>query len=416
MLRRFADSMSFGLCLRPPGTSNRAPMTDTEQQGVLALEDGSVFRGTGFGARATVVGEAVFNTSMTGYQEILTDPSYFGQIVAMTTPQIGNYGVNLEDEESDGPKVAGFVVRECSPVVSNWRSAEPLPDYLTRHGVPGVEGVDTRALTKRIRVHGAMKACLSTEGISDEEAVKRAREWPGLVGVDYVKEVTCREPYKFAPEPRDAPFAIPGTTLTRGSGGEGADKKRYPIVAIDMGLKRNILRLLHNAGFDITVVPATATAEEILAHNPKGLFISNGPGDPAAVTYAHESVAGLLPKLPVFGICMGHQIISHALGAGTVKLKFGHRGGNQPVKNIEDGCVAITAQNHGFASTKEEIERCGAVVTEINLNDKTVAGLRHRSLPVFSVQYHPEASPGPHDSGPLFDKFYAAVARAAVKS
>ncbi len=390
-------------------------MTDTDQQGVLALEDGSVFRGTAFGARATVVGEAVFNTSMTGYQEILTDPSYFGQIVAMTATQIGNYGVNHEDEESDGPKVAAFVVRECSPVVSNWRSAEPLPDYLARHGIPGLEGIDTRALTKRIRVHGAMKACLSTAGISDEEAVKRAREWPGLVGVDYVKEVTCREPYTFAPEPRDTPFSIPGTELKRGSG-DSAQRKRYPIVAIDMGLKRNILRLLHKAGFDITVVPATATAEEILAHNPKGLFISNGPGDPAAVTYTHESVAALLPKLPTFGICMGHQIISHALGAGTMKLKFGHRGGNQPVKNIEDGTVAITAQNHGFASTKEEIERCGAVVTEINLNDRTVAGLRHQSLPVFSVQYHPEASPGPHDSDPLFDKFYEAVARAAEKS
>lgn len=395
------------------GVFIRAPMTQLAEKGVLALEDGRVFRGSGFGARATVVGEAVFNTSMTGYQEILTDPSYFGQIVTMTAPQIGNYGVNAEDEESDGPKVAGFVVRECSPVVSNWRAAESLAEYLARHGIPGVEGVDTRAITKRIRVHGAMKACLSTEDLSDAEAIERARGWPGLVGVDYVKEVTCRAPYQFEPEARDAPFSIPGTTLSRGGRGAAGGTKRYPIVAIDMGLKRNILRMLHNAGFDITVVPAHATAEEILAHKPRGLFISNGPGDPAAVTYAHESVGRLLRELPTFGICMGHQIISHALGAATMKLKFGHRGGNQPVKNLEDGFVAITAQNHGFASTSGEIERCGAVVTEINLNDRTVAGLRHKTLPVFSVQYHPEASPGPHDSDPLFAKFHEAVARAA---
>ncbi len=380
-------------------------MVNVKKTGKLALEDGSVFRGIAFGASRTVVGEAVFNTSMTGYQEILTDPSYFGQIVTMTAPQIGNYGITPEDEESDGPKVRGFVVRDISPVVSNWRSQQSLPDYLEQHGIPGISGIDTRALTKRIRVHGALKACLTTEELSDEEAVQRARDWEGLVGIDYVKEVTCKEIYKWEDGP--APFTVTGTSLHR----QQSERKRFPIVAFDMGAKRNIFRKLTYSGFDVTVVPADTTARTVRELQPAGIFISNGPGDPAAVTYAHKTIAELLPDYPVFGICMGHQIISHALGAETMKLKFGHRGGNQPVKNIETGTVAITSQNHGFASSRESLEGCGAVVTEFNLNDQTVAGLRHKEWPVFSVQYHPEASPGPHDSDPLFDHFYEMVAK-----
>ena len=369
------------------------------------MEDGVVYRGAGFGASRTVVGEAVFNTSMTGYQEILTDPSYFGQIVTMTAPQIGNYGVTPEDEESDGPKVRGFVVREISSIVSNWRSRQCLPDYLQENGIPGLSGIDTRALTKRIRVHGALKACLSTEDISDEEAVRRAREWEGLVGKDYVKEVTTREIYKWTEGPE--PFTVPGTQLYS----PAKDRPRFPVVAFDMGAKRNIFRKLAYHGFDVTVVPADTDAETVRKLNPAGIFVSNGPGDPAAVTYAHASLKALLPDYPVFGICMGHQILAHAMGAETEKLKFGHRGGNQPVKNIETGVVSITAQNHGFAATEASLKTCGAVVTEYNLNDQTVAGLRHREFPVFSVQYHPEASPGPHDSDPLFDHFYDLVSR-----
>ena len=380
-------------------------MITNRETGILALEDGSIFKGVAFGARKTVVGEAVFNTSMTGYQEILTDPSYFGQIVTMTAPQIGNYGVNPDDEESDGPKVAAFVVREISPITSSWRSRQSLPDYLLEHGIPGLSHIDTRALTRKIRVHGALKACISTEGISAEEAVQKARDWTGLVGVDYVREVTCKEIYDWK-ESQNI-FSIDGTCLTQPK----ADRKRYRVVAFDMGAKRNIFRKLHDHSMDVTVVPADTSAEKVKELNPDGVFISNGPGDPAAVTYAHKTIAELIPLFPIFGICMGHQIVSHALGAGTVKLKFGHRGGNQPVKNIETGTVAITAQNHGFASEKEDLERCGAIVTEVNLNDQTVAGLRHAKYPVFSVQYHPEASPGPHDSDPLFEHFYQSIDR-----
>ncbi|MGA1204429.1 MAG: glutamine-hydrolyzing carbamoyl-phosphate synthase small subunit [Opitutales bacterium] len=380
-------------------------MVDPIKPGILALEDGTVFRGVAFGASKTVVGEAVFNTSMTGYQEILTDPSYYGQIVTMTTPQIGNYGVTPEDEESDGPKVRGFIVRDISPVVSNWRSRQSLPDYLEENGIPGLSGIDTRALTKMIRVHGALKACLSTEDISDEEAVRRAREWEGLVGFDYVKEVTCKEVYQWTDGP--APFTVVGTQLHP----ESLGRKRYPVVAFDMGAKRNIFRKLAFHGFDVTVVPASTDAQTVRDLKPAGVFVSNGPGDPSAVTYAHKTIAELIPEFPMFGICMGHQIISHAMGADTMKLKYGHRGGNQPVKNIETGTVAITSQNHGFASSKESLEACGAVVTEYNLNDQTVAGLRHKEFPVFSVQYHPEAAPGPHDSDPLFDHFYQLVAK-----
>lgn len=376
---------------------------------MLALEDGSVFRGRAFGAEKTVTGEACFNTSMTGYQEILTDPSYFAQIVAMTAPQIGNYGINPDDEESDGPKVSGFVVRDLSPVTSSWRSREALPEYLERHGIPGLEGVDTRALTKRLRVDGAMKACLSTMDISDEEAVAKAKGWSGLEGVDYVKDVTAKAAYGFEVSPElSGPFLVEGTKLYK----TGKHAKRYSVAAFDFGAKRSIFRKLVHHGFDVHVLPATAKMEEVDALKPDAVFLSNGPGDPAAVTYAHETVRKILPKYPTFGICLGHQIITHALGARTFKLKFGHRGGNQPVKNIETGVVSITSQNHGFASTREELEKHDAVVTELNLNDDTVEGLRHKELPVFSVQYHPEAAPGPNDADPLFEQFYDMVAKA----
>lgn len=375
---------------------------------ILALEDGSVFRGRAFGAKKTVVGEAVFNTSMTGYQEVLTDPSYFGQIVTMTAVEVGNYGVNKADEESDGIKVKGFVVREVSPIPSSWRSEQSLQEYLEKGGVPAISGVDTRAITKKLRSVGAMKACLSTEGISAKEAVAKARGWEGLVGVDYVKEVSCKAPYKFDVDGEVLkPFTVEGTTLYN-------FKRTTPLfkcVAIDYGAKTSIFKRLAFHGFDVTVFPADTPAEKIIEFSPEAVFLSNGPGDPSAVHYAHECVSKLIRKYPTFGICLGHQIITHAIGAHTYKLKFGHRGGNQPVKNLETGIVSITSQNHGFAADAKSVENAGAIVTEINLNDNTVEGLRHKDLPVFSVQYHPEAAPGPNDADRLFADFHKLVSK-----
>ena len=385
-------------------------MVKTTRIGLIAFEDGTVFRGRAFGAAATNVGEACFNTSMSGYQEILTDPSYFSQIVTMTAVQIGNYGICPDDVESDGPKVKGFIVREISPVASNWRSNISIQDYLTRAGIPGVEGVDTRAITKKLRVSGALKACITTEDISEAEAVKQAKEFGGLIGVDFVKEVTVKEAYHWDPEMKQStPFTVIGTDLLR----EEAPKTRYKVAAIDFGAKFSIYRKLQHHGFDVHVFPADTSAETIRAFNPDGVFLSNGPGDPSAVDYAHATVRELIEDFPIFGICLGHQIITHALGAKTFKLKFGHRGGNQPVKNLETGRVSITAQNHGFASTREELENAGAIVTEINLNDNTVEGLRLKDKPVFSVQYHPEAAPGPNDADSLFVDFYNLVAKHA---
>ena len=385
-------------------------MVKTTRIGLIAFEDGTVFRGRAFGAAATNVGEACFNTSMSGYQEILTDPSYFSQIVTMTAVQIGNYGICPDDAESDGPKVKGFIVREISPVASNWRSNISIQDYLTRAGIPGVEGVDTRAITKKLRVSGALKACITTEDISEAEAVKQAKEFGGLIGVDFVKEVTAKEAYHWDPEMKQStPFTVTGTDLLR----EEAAKTRYKVAAMDFGAKFSIYRKLQHHGFDVHVFPADTSADTIRAFSPDGVFLSNGPGDPSAVDYAHATVRELIEDFPIFGICLGHQIITHALGAKTFKLKFGHRGGNQPVKNLETGRVSITAQNHGFASTREELENAGAIVTEINLNDNTVEGLRLKDKPVFSVQYHPEAAPGPNDADSLFVDFYNLVAKHA---
>jgi carbamoyl-phosphate synthase small subunit len=380
----------------------------TPKPGVLALEDGSVFRGRAFGADATIAGECVFNTSMTGYQEIVTDPSYFGQIVTMTAPQIGNYGVNDEDTEAAAPKCSGLVVREISPVVSNWRAKLSLPDYLRKHGIPGLSEIDTRALTKKLRVDGAMKCCLSTLPLSDEEAVAKARGWQDMAGSDYVKDVTCQQPYVWRgddPARHNTPYLPVGTTMNA----PGIPAKTYRVAAFDFGAKYTIFRKLVRHGFEVHVFPATATAGQVREFNPDGVFLSNGPGDPSALAYVHRTVTGLLPHYPIFGICLGHQMLTHALGGTTFKLKFGHRGGNQPVKNLETGRVSITAQNHGFATDPKSLEKGGALVSEINLNDNTVEGLRHKELPVFSVQYHPEAAPGPNDADPLFVDFYRLV-------
>jgi len=375
---------------------------------ILALEDGSVFHGLAFGAGAAIAGECVFNTSMTGYQEILTDPSYFGQIVTMTAVQIGNTGVNEEDAEAAAPKVSGFVVRELSPVVSNWRATLSVDGYLRRHGIPGISEIDTRALTKRLRVDGAMRCCLSTLPLSGEEAVRRARNWQNMAGSDYVKDVTCAEPFVWRPDDaanHNKAYVPVGTSF----GSVQAPARRFKVAAFDYGAKYSIFRKLVRHGFEVLVFPAAASAEQIAEHRPDAVFLSNGPGDPAALPYIYRTVTEILPKYPVFGICLGHQMITHALGGVTFKLKFGHRGGNQPVKNLETGRVSITAQNHGFATDPKSVENRGARITEINLNDGTVEGLRHASLPVFSVQYHPEAAPGPNDADPLFIDFYRLI-------
>ncbi|HEX8294886.1 MAG TPA: glutamine-hydrolyzing carbamoyl-phosphate synthase small subunit [Chthoniobacteraceae bacterium] len=378
---------------------------------ILALEDGRYFLGEAFGAAATDVGEVCFNTSMTGYQEVLTDPSYRGQIVAMTAPQIGNYGVNALDQESYEPHVRGFVIEELSPVTSNWRSQGGLDDYLRKYRIPGVQGIDTRALTKHLRSRGAMQGCVSTEEISVERAIELAQQAPPMEGSDFVQEVTPKIAYDWDPEDTlSRRWTIVkgdgagGNAVENGESFEPLAPVKHQIVAYDFGLKLNILRRLRQQGFKVKVVPADTKAEEVLAMKPDGVFLSNGPGDPGALTYAHQNLRGLMGKTPIFGICLGHQLLGYAFGGKTFKLKFGHRGGNQPVKDLRTGKVTITSQNHGFAVDPESLP-ADVEVTHVNLNDQTVEGLAHKTLPIFSVQYHPEASPGPNDASYFFDQF-----------
>jgi len=390
---------------------------------ILALEDGRHFEGESFGATRTTVGEVCFNTSMTGYQEVLTDPSYRGQIVAMTYPLIGNYGVNALDQESATPQVRGFVIEELSAVASNWRSESSLNDYLISANIPGIQGIDTRALTRHLREKGAMKGCLTTENSSIEEAVRRAVEGQGVIGMDYVQEVTTKSVYDWDPEDRLSRH----WTVVKGGSQEGIEveangevfeklpQTRHQIVAYDFGIKHNILRNLRQQGFKVRVVPAFTSAAETLAMNPDGVFLSNGPGDPSALGYTHETLRQLIGKKPIFGICLGHQILGFAYGGRTFKLKFGHRGANQPVKDLKTGRVAITSQNHGFAVDPDSLPS-NVEVTHINLNDNTVEGMQHREYPVFSVQYHPEASPGPHDANYFFKEFHNLIDSAGIQS
>ena len=369
----------------------------------LALEDGTIFEGTQFGAVGEKTGEVVFNTSMTGYQEILTDPSYKGQIVTMTYPLIGNYGVNELDLESATPKAEGFIVREVSSLASNYRSSLTLDEYLKKHGVIGITGVDTRALTRHLRTRGAMKGIISTEHRDKQDLVRRAKESPGLVGRDLVKEVTCANIYRWDEQGKEsAPWKMGDA---KGELGES----QFRVAAMDFGIKKNILRVLRQNGCDVTVFPADATAEEIMALKPNGVFLSNGPGDPEGVPYAIETVRKLVGQVPIFGICLGHQLLGLALGGKTYKLKFGHRGANQPVMEMASGKVEITAQNHGFAVDPTSLSPDEVELTHVNLNDKTCEGMRHKKHPVFSVQYHPESSPGPHDSRYLFERFIDAM-------
>jgi len=375
---------------------------------ILALEDGRYFEGEAFGSTKVRSGEICFNTSMTGYQEVLTDPSYRGQIVAMTYPMIGNYGINDLDDESDAPHVRGFVIEELCPVPSSWRSQETLDEYLKRWEIPGIQGVDTRALTKHLRTRGAMRAVITSDG-TVADAVKLAQESPAMEGSDFVKEVTAANPYAWDAEGKQSSlWGIPNPSQGHAGEANGVfhplPEARHRVVAYDLGIKRNILRRLRQEGFDVQVVPANTSAEDVLALKPDGVFLSNGPGDPGALDYVHAEVRKLAMEKPMFAICLGHQMLGHAFGGKTFKLKFGHRGGNQPVKDLRSGKVSITSQNHGFAVDADSLPS-NVEVTHINLNDGTVEGLRHKDYPVFSVQYHPEAAPGPNDASYFFREF-----------
>lgn len=385
---------------------------------ILALEDGKVWHGESFGAPRTSNGEVCFNTSMTGYQEILTDPSYRGQIVTMTYPLIGNYGINDLDVESFEPHISGFVVRELSNVASNWRSKCSLADYLTKHNIPGITGIDTRALTKHLRTAGAKRGVITTENISDAAAIDLAKSWSYL-GRDFVQEVSCKAAYDWDPESTQSrrwtlvqgTRAVDAPPLTSDDYFQPLPPIKHRIVAYDFGIKRNILRNLRQHGFGVHVVPSTTPAADVLAMNPDGIFLSPGPGDPEELGYAHKTVRELIGKKPIFGICLGHQLLTFAFGGKTYKLKFGHRGGNQPVQDVATGKVTITSQNHGFATDPKSIPLDEVEVSHINLNDQTCEGLRHKKLPIFSIQYHPEASPGPHDAQPFFEEFSKMIDR-----
>ena len=369
----------------------------SKQKAVLALEDGTVFEGRSFGFCGEKTGELVFNTSMTGYQEILTDPSYKGQIVTMTYPLIGNYGINREDIESQEPKVEGFIVKENSSVFSNWRGDLSLSDYLNSHRIMGVEGMDTRAITRHIRLAGAMKAILSTDDLDRDRLIEKAKTSPGLIGRDLVKEVTCEGPFPWTSR-NDSQFldhhSAPSTSHFLPK-----------VVALDYGVKYNILRSLCDWNCEVIVLPASSSAELILSYLPDGILLSNGPGDPEGIPYAIETIRQLIAKKPIFGICLGHQLLGLALGGRTFKLKFGHRGANQPVKDLKTGKVMITSQNHGFSVDPNSLDPEEVELTQVNLNDQTLEGMRHKRFPIFSVQYHPEASPGPHDTQDLFGEF-----------
>ena len=370
-------------------------------EAVLALADGRVFRGRAFGATGERVGEVVFNTSMTGYQEILTDPSYRGQIVVMTSPEIGNVGTNAADAESGRPQVEGFVVRELSAAPSNWRATQSLHEYLCQHELPGIAEVDTRAITRHLRARGVVNGVISTAGKDVDALARAAKAVPDLGAVDLVSRVTCKASHAWN-DPREAAWATPT---------EGApDRPRVRCVAYDFGAKRNIFRLLHESGFDVTVVPATLPAADAMALRPGAVFLSNGPGDPTTATYAIEAVRGLAGRIPVFGICLGHQIAALAIGAKTIKLKFGHRGANHPVRDLRTGRVAVTSQNHGYAVESESLPM-GTDLTHVNLNDGTCEGFFDEARQLLAVQYHPEASPGPHDALGLFGEFRRMVDR-----
>ena len=372
---------------------------------LLALEDGRVFRGEAFGHTGTSTGEACFNTSMTGYQEVLTDPSYRGQIVAMTYPLIGNYGVNPEDGESSQPHVRGFVVGELCPRASNWRARQSLPEYFKEHGIIGIEGIDTRALTKHLRSRGAMRACLSTE-LGEQEAVDAACASASMEGMDYVTEVSTPQAYTWEGESRA--WTVPNQSAGQEGNHLDLPPVKHRIVAYDFGIKFNILRRLRQEGFEVQVVNSHTSSEDVLALDPDGIFLSNGPGDPAALGTIHQEIRRLIGRKPIFGICLGNQLLSHAFGGKTFKLKFGHRGGNQPVKDLRSGTISITSQNHGFATDPDSLPP-EVEVTHLNLNDQTVEGIRSTKDPVFSVQYHPEAAPGPHDAAYFFREFSSLI-------
>ena len=364
-------------------------------ESILALEDGKVFKGRAYGAPGERLGEVVFNTSLSGYQEILTDPSYAGQIVILTYPHIGNYGTNPQDSESARPYAEGLVVRELSELASNWRSAEDISGFLATAGVPVISDIDSRALVRHLRKCGAMRGVISTTDLDEASLVAKTKASPSMVGLDLASRVTTATRYEW----NEPSHHIYGTELRKDA------PPRFHVVAYDYGIKINILRRLVDVGCSVTVVPATTSASEVLELKPDGVFLSNGPGDPEPVEYAAKAVRELAGRVPIFGICLGHQIIGLALGGRTYKLKFGHHGGNHPVMNLETRKVEITAQNHGFAVDPDSLKASEVVLTHMNLNDQTLEGLRHRSMPIFSVQYHPEASPGPHDASYLFDRF-----------
>jgi carbamoyl-phosphate synthase small subunit len=379
----------------------------------LALEDGMVFTGTSIGAHGEVDGEVCFNTSMTGYQEILTDPSYRGQIVTMTYPQIGNYGVNAEDVESGRPHLAGFVVREHSRTQSNFRSEQSLSEYLVQHGIVAIESIDTRSLVRRLRSCGALKGVISTKDLDDASLVAKAKASPGLVGRDLVREVLPDQPSEWQ-QPLSEWTHLDGHSRTSDSLQSPSENQPH-VVALDYGMKWNIPRHLVDLGCRVTILPGTATTEEVLAQEPDGVFLSNGPGDPEPLEYAITTIRGLLGKKPIFGICLGHQLLGLACGAKTFKLKFGHRGANHPVQNLESGAVEITSQNHGFAVAEDSLPKF-MQVTHRSLNDGTIEGITHLDVPAYSVQYHPEASAGPHDSHYLFRRFLASMELTSQKA